>query len=159
MIWKPSGPTTIPSTSSTCECSRPRSRIGPSCSPKHTSRHPEAPQPPLSLEEVERSLQSVRNLEPGGYIELLDPVYPMVSDDGSLSKDSALYRWSSLLNDAATKLGSSLASALSYKKQLTDAGFVNVTESVHKWPMNQWPKLAKHKELGETTTPLLASRR
>ena len=83
----------------------------------------------------------------------MDPVYPMVSDDGSLSKDSALYRWSSLLNDAATKLGSSLDSALSYKKQLTDAGFVNVTESVHKWPMNQWPKLAKHKELGETTRP------
>ena len=89
------------------------------------------------------------NLEPGGYIELLDPVYPMASDDGTLSQDSALYRWSVLLNEAATKLGSSLDSAMSYKKQLTDAGFVNVTESVHKWPMNTWPKQAKHKELGE----------
>ncbi len=89
------------------------------------------------------------NIEPGGYIELLDPVYPMDSDDGTLSKESALYRWSALLNEAATKLGSSLDSALSYKQQLTHAGFTNVTETVYKWPMNQWPRLSKHKELGK----------
>ncbi|KAH8895763.1 S-adenosyl-L-methionine-dependent methyltransferase [Thozetella sp. PMI_491] len=79
--------------------------------------------------------QAYDNLEPGGYLELLDPVYPMCSDDGTLLKDSAVYRWSDLLNQAATKLGSSLDSALSYKQQLTDAGFQNVTETVYKWPM------------------------
>ncbi len=52
------------------------------------------------------------------------------------------------MNQAATKLGSSLDSGLSYKKQLIDAGFKNVTETVHKWPMNTWARDAKHKELG-----------
>ncbi|KAF5004882.1 hypothetical protein FDECE_8664 [Fusarium decemcellulare] len=92
--------------------------------------------------------QAFENLAPGGYIELMDPIYPVTSDDETVSKDSAVYKWSSLMNEAATKLGSGLDSGLRYKDQLPEAGFVNVVETTYKWPMNTWPKDKKTKELG-----------
>ncbi|KAH7133504.1 S-adenosyl-L-methionine-dependent methyltransferase [Dactylonectria macrodidyma] len=92
--------------------------------------------------------QAFENLNPGGYIELLDPIYPVTSDDGTVSKDSAVYKWSKLLNDAAAKLGSGLDSGLRYKDLLADVGFVNVEEVPHKWPMNAWSQEPKLKELG-----------
>lgn len=94
------------------------------------------------------TINATRNLTPGGYIEMLDPIYPMASDDGTLLPDSPVYRWSKLLNEAAEKLGSGLGSGKRYKQQLIDAGFTNVVEIVYKWPMNTWPKDEKLKELG-----------
>jgi hypothetical protein len=35
-----------------------------------------------------------------------------------------------------------------YKAQMEVAGFVNVTETIYKWPSNRWPKDRKFKELG-----------
>lgn len=89
-----------------------------------------------------------RNLTPGGWVELLDPIYPMCSDDGTLTPDSAVYRWSALMAEASDKLGSRLDSGLGYRQQLLDAGFTNVVQRVFKWPMNTWPKDPRHKELG-----------
>ncbi|KAJ4250154.1 hypothetical protein NW762_011967 [Fusarium torreyae] len=92
--------------------------------------------------------QAFKNLSPGGYIELMDPIYPATSDDETVSKDSAVYKWSTLMNEAATKMGSALDSGLHYKDQLIQAGFVNVVEKSYKWPMNTWPREKKMKELG-----------
>ncbi|KAF4964448.1 hypothetical protein FSARC_7634 [Fusarium sarcochroum] len=92
--------------------------------------------------------QAFENLSPGGYIELMDPIYPATSDDGTVSKDSAVYKWSTLMNEAATKMGSALDSSLRYKDQLTQAGFTNVVETPYKWPMNTWPREKEMKELG-----------
>ncbi|KAI8649945.1 hypothetical protein NCS56_01445800 [Fusarium sp. Ph1] len=92
--------------------------------------------------------QAYHNLSPGGFIELMDPIYPVISDDETVSKDTAVYKWSSLMNEAATKIGSGLDSGLRYKDQLIEAGFVNVVETPYKWPMNTWPKDKKTKELG-----------
>jgi hypothetical protein len=78
----------------------------------------------------------------------MDPIYPVTSDDGTVSKDSAVYKWSSLMNEAATKMGSGLDSGLRYKDQLAEAGFVNIVETPYKWPMNAWPRDKKTKELG-----------
>jgi hypothetical protein len=36
-----------------------------------------------------------------------------------------------------------------YKAQLEAAGFVNVNETIYRWPTNRWPKDKKFKELGE----------
>ena len=68
----------------------------------------------------------VSNLNPGGYIELFDPIYPISCDDNSVPPDSALYRWSVMVNEAGAKLGSSLDTALHYREQLADAGFINL---------------------------------
>ncbi|KAI6477839.1 hypothetical protein MCOR17_000330 [Pyricularia oryzae] len=92
--------------------------------------------------------QAYNNLTPGGWIEFLDPIYPMDCDDGTFPKDGALYKWSFLLNEAATKLGSSLDSGLTYKQMLLDRGFSNVRQVTYKWPINDWAADSKHKKIG-----------
>ncbi|KAH7124290.1 hypothetical protein EDB81DRAFT_664743, partial [Dactylonectria macrodidyma] len=61
------------------------------------------------------SRQSFECLTPGGTIELIDMVYPVRSDDGTLSEDSTLYKWSKLLLGVFNTNGSPLDSALKYK--------------------------------------------
>lgn len=91
----------------------------------------------------------MRNLSPGGYIELLDPIYPMGCDDDTFPKTSAGYLWTKLMSDAGAKIGRPLDAVLRYKGQLEEVGFVDVMEKVYKWPMNTWPKDARYKEIGE----------
>jgi len=88
------------------------------------------------------------NLNPGGWVELADIHVKATCDDGTLPKDSALYKWSELFNDAAAAYGRPADCAKLYKEQMEAAGFVNVTQRVYKWPMNTWPRDKKYKELG-----------
>jgi hypothetical protein len=50
--------------------------------------------------------------------------------------------------EGCAKLGRSADSPIHYKAQMEAAGFVNVTETIYKWPSNRWPKDKKFKELG-----------
>ena len=50
--------------------------------------------------------------------------------------------------EASIKLGVPLNGGLEYKKQLEDAGFVNVVEHKYKWPINDWPKDPNAKMIG-----------
>jgi hypothetical protein len=86
---------------------------------------------------------------PGGYIEVTDITFPILSDDGSLTKDSALAKWSDLMLEASINLNRRLDSAKSYKMLLSDAGFKDVVETEYRWPQNSWPKDKKQKQLGE----------
>ncbi|KAI7759014.1 hypothetical protein LZL87_010009 [Fusarium oxysporum] len=81
-------------------------------------------------------------------IEMIDIIYPLLSDDDTLTKDSALSKWSELLHDIFTKNGRPMDSALKYKDQLEAAGFVDVNIVKRKWPLNRWPKDPKHKQIG-----------
>jgi len=47
-----------------------------------------------------------------------------------------------------TELGISANSPINFKTQMEATGFVNVTQTVYKWPSNCWPKNKKFKELG-----------
>ncbi|KAH7244432.1 S-adenosyl-L-methionine-dependent methyltransferase [Fusarium redolens] len=92
--------------------------------------------------------QSFNALSPGGWIECQDITFPAQCDDGSLEKDSFIDQWSSLMVEATNKFGRTAESAKFYKQQMIDAGFVNVTEVVYKWPTNRWPADPYYKELG-----------
>ena len=65
-----------------------------------------------------------------------------------MAKDSKLLEWNRLLVEASKKLGSPLNSALNYKQQLKDAGFVNIVQHEFKWPSNDWPRDKDAKQLG-----------
>src|SRR5436305_14508095 len=73
---------------------------------------------------------------------------PVASDDGTLTKDHALSKWSNLMIEASHKFGRFMDCGTFYKQQIKDAGFENVREVMYKWPMNQWPKDRKFKTLG-----------
>jgi len=94
------------------------------------------------------ALNSTSFLNPGGVIELQDIIYPMCSDDGTLTQDTPLKRWSDMLNDAFAGMGRGMDSAKAYPKQLAEAGFVDIEVVREKWPTNHWPKDKKYKQIG-----------
>lgn len=73
---------------------------------------------------------------------------PLGCNDGSMKSDSALLKWSELLLEASTKLGRKLDSARLYGEQLKAAGYIDVELHTMQWPMNQWPRDRKRKEIG-----------
>ncbi|KAM5353564.1 hypothetical protein ACJ41O_000214 [Fusarium nematophilum] len=92
--------------------------------------------------------QSFDALGPGGWVECQDIAFPVECDDGTLDKDSPIDQWSSFMIEATNVFGRSAQSAKQYKQQMIDAGFVNVTEVIYKWPTNRWPADPYFKELG-----------
>ncbi|KAF4993513.1 hypothetical protein FGRMN_6442 [Fusarium graminum] len=92
-----------------------------------------------------------RNLNPGGRIEMSDIVYPLASDDESLTEDSAVFRCSELLLDIFTQNKASTNSALNYKDQLGKAGFVDGNIIKYRWPLSRWSKDPKHKQIASWT--------
>lgn len=92
--------------------------------------------------------QGFEHLEPGGWIEVTD-ITPVTSDDGTLTEETALWKWADMLLKGTEAVGRSFNGAKLYKKQLEESGFVNVREVIFKWPQNQWPKHPHYKELGE----------
>ncbi|KAH8750854.1 S-adenosyl-L-methionine-dependent methyltransferase [Hyaloscypha sp. PMI_1271] len=101
--------------------------------------------------------QAKEFLNPGGQLEIVDIVFPIECDDGTLSKDSALMKWSNFMAEAADKLGRKVDSAKRYREQLEEAGFTDVVETRYKWPQNRWPKDQAYKELGMWTVENLTT--
>ncbi|CAF3457233.1 unnamed protein product [Fusarium graminearum] len=92
--------------------------------------------------------QSYDNLESGGWLELSDIILQLHSDDDTIPEGCAAAKWGDLMLEAADKFGAPLDSCLRYKQQLLDAGFVDVVETIYKWPTNPWPRDPKFKEMG-----------
>ncbi|KAF5649189.1 methyltransferase domain protein [Fusarium sp. NRRL 52700] len=100
--------------------------------------------------------KAFENLEPGGYIEVQDNVYPLASDNGTIHNTDIL-RWSTLMTDAAKKIGRSITVAPEFKSMLKDAGFIDIVEIKKRIPMNRWPKDARYRELGIWSCSMLRS--
>ena len=59
-----------------------------------------------------------------------------------------LEKYGELMLEGSVKLGVALNSALTTKKLMEDAGFVDVVEVIYKWPLNRWPANKHMKEIG-----------
>ncbi|KAF5548915.1 methyltransferase [Fusarium mexicanum] len=92
--------------------------------------------------------QSYDNLKPGGWVEVIDPVFPARSEDGTLKPNSPLHRWDELTAKGALALGRPFDEGVNHENRLKQASFVNVTRKAFKWPTNTWPKDPKFKEIG-----------
>ncbi|KAI9817147.1 MAG: hypothetical protein M1827_001259 [Pycnora praestabilis] len=57
-------------------------------------------------------------------------------------------KWSDYMMEGSRRVGCNLDSSRHFAKQLTEAGFTNVHETIYKWPWGSWPKGAKEKLLG-----------
>lgn len=93
-------------------------------------------------------LIGLSNLNPGGYLELNDIDAIPVSDDGTLTEDTALLKCGSLCLEAMVKFGSPFQEFSRLEAVLKEVGFDDVQVQRFKWPTNSWPKDRKHKELG-----------
>ncbi|KAK2001873.1 methyltransferase domain-containing protein [Colletotrichum falcatum] len=92
--------------------------------------------------------KAYENLEPGGYLELQDNMFPLQCQDGPMPDSYAPYKWSKLLVGGSDKLGRSITASASFKQMLEDAGFVDVEERRAIWPLNPWPKDKKLNTIG-----------
>ncbi|KAK4142220.1 S-adenosyl-L-methionine-dependent methyltransferase [Dichotomopilus funicola] len=92
--------------------------------------------------------KAFNQLEPGGYLEIQDMACPIGCDDGTLHPDSPLWIWVTTLMQAMEAAGRPPTVAQQWKTILEEAGFVDVVETVHKWPINPWPRDPKYKTLG-----------
>ncbi|KAF6810339.1 methyltransferase domain-containing protein [Colletotrichum sojae] len=88
------------------------------------------------------------NLTPGGYLELQEAEMAFLSDDASLPADAALVRFAELLKAAGAKFGRQFVVASELRDLMREVGFQDVSLSWYKWPMNDWPRDAKFRELG-----------
>ncbi|KAK7421594.1 hypothetical protein QQX98_002061 [Neonectria punicea] len=89
------------------------------------------------------------NLAPGGWYEIQDIQLPVLCDDGTLDPEtSPTMKWQKALIEGSKAVGRRLGVSDENKDLLKRAGFINVHESVYRWPTNSWPKDRKLKELG-----------
>ncbi|GKT42788.1 putative methyltransferase tdiE [Colletotrichum spaethianum] len=95
--------------------------------------------------------QAFANLEPGGYFELHDSIYPMLCDDGTLTEDSPLMKWTRLITEACDKIGRSATIATQFPRLLEEAGFEDINVTNIKFPVSPWPKDPKLRLMGEWT--------
>jgi SAM-dependent methyltransferase len=87
-------------------------------------------------------------LRPGGWIEMQDAVFPVVSDDGSADGTALLQWWESLVQ-AGSALGRPFGTEPpNYKTYLEEAGFIDVQVQVHRWPFGPWMPGRKMKDIG-----------
>ncbi|OHW96600.1 methyltransferase domain-containing protein [Colletotrichum incanum] len=88
--------------------------------------------------------KAFRNLAPGGYIELQDNTFPIMSYEGSMPPNSAIARWSTMLMDSTRLLGRPCDAPSQFKQLLEDAGFEGVVEIKRVWPIGQWAAGRRH---------------
>lgn len=67
-----------------------------------------------------------------------------------MTDNSAARQWGKYMLEAADIFGAPLDSPKRYKKQMEEAGFVDIVETVYKWPTCSWPRDPTFKEIGES---------
>ncbi|KAK3299672.1 S-adenosyl-L-methionine-dependent methyltransferase [Chaetomium fimeti] len=92
--------------------------------------------------------QAYQNIQPGGWLEMVDFLYPITSVHGSIPRESALYRWNIGLVEASRALGVNLNCSRDYQQQMRLAGFQNVSRQEHSWPLGIWPQSRRGKYMG-----------
>ncbi|KZL86043.1 methyltransferase domain-containing protein [Colletotrichum incanum] len=92
--------------------------------------------------------QAYGHLEPGGYLEIQDSLWPPVCDDDTFKEDSAFYRWSRLLVEACNKIGRPVDKTGELPMKMEAAGFEDIHTTRIRFPASPWPKDKKLKELG-----------
>ncbi|KAL0937163.1 methyltransferase domain-containing protein [Colletotrichum truncatum] len=93
--------------------------------------------------------QAYKSLEPGGYFEIHDSEYPIKCDDGTLTDDMPLSRWTRMIRDACDKVGRSLSITHEFPQMMRDAGFEDVSVTKIMFPVSPWPDDPKLKEMGQ----------
>ncbi|KAI0012563.1 tam domain protein [Xylariaceae sp. FL0662B] len=93
--------------------------------------------------------KSFDRLEPGGWFEAQELLSTIGCDDDSMTDDYPLKRLFDDLEDCSRIENRPIDIAKTYKQGLINAGFVDVTETVYKIPVNGWPRNKAYKTLGE----------
>ena len=83
----------------------------------------------------------LRNLKPGGWIEIQEFDARANCDDGTLADDAALRRFFDTAERAVGTFGMDFRAGEKLRAPLEKAGFANVRLVTHKVPIGTWPKV------------------
>lgn len=115
--------------------------IGLLCTTRYSSRA-------LCLFDTNSTSNETRCTKPGGYFEQMEIDIMIMSDDGTVTKDHFMARWSQTLLDAAEKTGKTLTSYDTMTEQIKAAGFEDVEERAFKMPIGAWSSDPRMKMVG-----------
>ena len=88
-----------------------------------------------------------RSLKPGGWLELQYICTP-VSDDNTVSPESAYGNWVSTFRKAMALGGHDPDLSVKFGRKMRKEGFTNISTKMFKLPQNGWPKDKRLKKLG-----------
>jgi hypothetical protein len=89
------------------------------------------------------------NLKPGGYIELHEIHTPCGCTEGTANPKPYFCDWAENLLAAGYQIGLDFSAPKKLRGYLHDAGFSNVNVKWQNWPIGQWAKGARNKEIGK----------
>ncbi|EMR72095.1 putative methyltransferase domain-containing protein [Eutypa lata UCREL1] len=90
--------------------------------------------------------QAYDALEPGGYLELRDPIMPFQFLTPP-AEDCALKEWGEKIIEAASRIGRHWTNAQYYSAWLQELGCVNIVETREHVGLNPWMKGGRNKQL------------
>ncbi|RYP19993.1 hypothetical protein DL765_003042 [Monosporascus sp. GIB2] len=90
--------------------------------------------------------QAYEALEPGGWIELRDPIMPFQYVTPP-PENCALKEWGDKIIEAAARIGRHWTNAQYYSRWLQELGFVNIVETREHVGLNPWMKGSRNKQL------------
>jgi SAM-dependent methyltransferase len=88
------------------------------------------------------------HLKPGGYCEFACTLPVVDADDGTMPEDCGYKAMSEIYFQIAEAIGIDGYAPKKYAQWLKEAGFVDVTETPLKMPVNRWPKEKRLKDIG-----------
>lgn len=92
--------------------------------------------------------EAYKNLEPGGWIEQVEPTIHFQSDDGTVESDPVLSNWGPIFYGIGKKVGRHLDTINTMRAEIEEAGFEVKGEKNFKFAHGSWPKHPLHKEIG-----------
>ncbi|KAF2666906.1 S-adenosyl-L-methionine-dependent methyltransferase [Microthyrium microscopicum] len=88
------------------------------------------------------------NLKPGGWMEVQETKFPLMSADGKGPSESAFLQWSQYIKEAAANDGIDADPTQRFRGMLEDIGFIDIREQPLQWPIGGWPKGEREKIIG-----------
>ncbi|KAL7949491.1 S-adenosyl-L-methionine-dependent methyltransferase [Trichoderma barbatum] len=92
--------------------------------------------------------RAYKALKPGGWIELQELQFQVKCDDGTVREGNKVQDFFETMKRALVSFNVDLLAMRHNKKNVTDGGFVDVTEYPFKIPIGTWPRDASMKKVG-----------
>jgi hypothetical protein len=96
-------------------------------------------------------------MESGGYLQFADIDVTPRCDDGTMRDDTIFKTWQQTADAFAEMSRRRFFDAQTTKKELEDAGFVEVEEKRYKVPIGGWSSDPRYRELGRVSSILPAT--
>ncbi|KAF4998523.1 hypothetical protein FDECE_11764 [Fusarium decemcellulare] len=95
--------------------------------------------------------QAYKACKPGGWTESLEASAMMESDDGTVTKSSAMAEWGRFFIEGGKKMGQTFTILEDdlQRKYMEEAGFINIHIDNRKVPISGWPQDPRKKEIGQ----------